>query len=100
MHNTGRRQYVANLFSKSNTNSDKACFGPAPGGRKITIRRTRSQRGNAPYRYDLDTGVTVNSSRSAMLLEGAVAAGDDDLARAKLCSVMKGSSRLASVGQT
>ena len=34
------RQDVAILCSKSNTNSDKACFGPAPGGRKISIRRT------------------------------------------------------------
>ena len=51
------RQDVAILCSKSNTNSDKACFGPAPGGRKITIRRTRSHRGNAPY--DFDTGTMV-----------------------------------------
>ena len=56
------RQDVAILCSKSNTNSDKACFGPAPGGRKITIRRTRSHRGNAPY--DFDTGIIIKGERT------------------------------------
>ncbi len=44
-----------NSLFKIQYNSDKACFGPAPGGRKITIIRTRSHRGNAPY--DFDTGI-------------------------------------------
>ena len=52
-----RRQDVAILCLKYNTNSDKACFGPAPGGRKITIKRTRYHRGNAPY--DFDTGIKL-----------------------------------------
>jgi hypothetical protein len=42
------RQDVAILCSKSNTNSDKACFGPAPGGRKITIYKDPVSPGQCP----------------------------------------------------
>ena len=67
----GRKSYfvhsmrpdVAILCSKSNTNSDKACFGPAPGGGKITIDKDPVSPGHAPY--DFDTGKKYSSTSFA-----------------------------------
>ena len=50
------RQDVAILCLKYNTNSDKACFGPAPG-EKDNHKKDPVSPGHAPY--DFDTGITV-----------------------------------------